>query len=230
MRLTGWKRRPPSPQISPYAGDKAPIPTDGNLGFEPVNLLAQRMAVGADFDRIWLDFGDESVINTWLKLVTQDYAKKLDAAIGTAILAEATDGGEAATAVGAIKQAAKALRDVGASVSWIALAADVMAEYLDIPTAEAPWWLAQSSNVDLSGESATVNNLRVFESPALPLGTVTAGDRRAATQYTPSGDPFKVRALEIEHGGIDVGVFGYHAELVNDPLGVVTVTVTPALP
>jgi len=39
-----------------------------------------------------------------------------------------------------------------------------------------------------------------------------------------------VRALEIEHGGIDVGVFGYHAELVNDPLGVVTVTVTPALP
>jgi HK97 family phage prohead protease len=230
MRLTGWKRVPPGPQISDYAGEKAPIPTDGALGFGPVNLLATRMAVGADFDRIWLDFGDESVINTWLRLVTQDYAKKLDAKIGTLILAEATDGGDAPTAIAAISLAARKLRDVGASVNWIALAADVMAEYLDIPTAEAPWWLASSSNVDLSGESATVNNLRVFESPALPLGTVTAGDRRAATQYTPKGDPFKVRAVDVADGGIDVGVFGYHAELINDPLGIVTVTVTPALP
>ena len=96
MRLTGWKRNVPGPVISPYAGDKAAIPTDGTLSFEPVNVVAHRHAVGADFDRIWLDFGDESVIRTWLQLVTQDYAKKLDAAIGALILTEATDGGDAA--------------------------------------------------------------------------------------------------------------------------------------
>jgi hypothetical protein len=226
MRLTGFKRIPPDPQISPYAGDKAPIPTDGSLRFEPVNVLAKRMAVGADFDRIWYDFGDESMINTWLRLVTQDYAKKLDAAIGTAILAEATQAGPAADVIGGVRLASKTLKQAGASVSFIALASDLFADYLDIPTAEAPWWLAQSSGVDLAGTNASVNNLRIFESPTLPDGTLTAGDKRAATQYTPKGDPFTVRAVDLANGGIDVGVFGYHAELINDPLGIVTVTVT----
>jgi len=226
MRLTGFKRIPPDPQIQPYAGEKAPIPTDGNLSFEPINLLAKRMAVGADFDRIWLDFGDESVINTWLRLVTQDYAKKLDAAIGTAILAEATQAGPAADVIAGVRLASQTLKRAGANVSFIALASDLFADYLDIPTAQAPWWLTGSSSVDLSGAGATVNNLRIFESPTLPDGTLTAGDKRAATQYTPRGDPFKVRAVDVSDGGIDVGVFGYHAELVNDPLGVVTVTVT----
>jgi len=226
MRLTGWKRTPPDPVISDYAGDKAPIPTDGNLRFEPINLLATRMAVGADFDRIWLDFGDESVINTWLQLVTLDYAKKLDAKIGAAILAEATQAGPAADVIAGVRLAAQTLKRAGANVSFIALASDLFADYLDIPTAEAPWWLTGSSAVDLAGTAGSVNNLRIFESPTLPDGTLTAGDKRAATQYTPRGDPFKVRAIDLANGGIDVGVFGYHAELINDPLGIVTVTVT----
>jgi hypothetical protein len=225
MTLTGWKRIPPGPVISPYAGNKAPIPTDGNLGFGPVQVTAHRHAVGADFDRIWTDFGDESVIRTWLQLVTQDYAVKLDAAIGAAILAEATDAGLAPDVISAVSLAAQTLKMAGASVSFIALASDLFAAYLGITTADAPWWLASSSAVDLSGQAASVNNLRIFESPTLPAGTVTAGDKRAATQYTPRGNPFTVRAIDLANGGIDVGVFGYSAELVNDPLGLVTVTV-----
>jgi len=231
MKLTGWKRTT-GPKISTYAGNKAAIPTDGTLGFGPVSVDAHRHAVGADFDRIWLDFGDESVITTWLRLVTQDYARKLDAAVGTLILAEATDAGTAPTVIAAVSLAAQTLKRAGASVSFIALASDVYAEYLGIKTADAPWWLAASSSVDLAGTGANVNNLRVFESPTLPDGTITAGDRRAATQYTPRGNPFTVRAIDLANGGIDVGVFGYSAELVNDPLGVVTVTVgtTPVVP
>lgn len=225
MKLTGWKRIPPGPVISDYAGNKAPIPTDGSLAFEPVDVAAHRHAVGADFDRIWIDFGDETVITTWLRLVTQDYAKKLDAAIGTLILAEATDGGYAADVITAINVAAQLLKYNGARTNFIAIASDLYAAYLDINSADAPWWLAASSNVDLSGATATVNNLRIFESPTLPDSTVTAGDRRAVTQYTPKGNPFTVRAIDLANGGIDAGVFGYSAELVNDPLGVVTVTV-----
>jgi HK97 family phage prohead protease len=226
MRLTGWKRLPAGPKISPYPGDKAPIPTDGTLGFEPVNLLAHRHAVGADFDRIWLDFGDESVMNTWLRLVTQDYAKKLDAAIGALVIAEATDGGAAADVIAAVSLASQKLKLAGANTNWIALATDLYAAYLGITSADAPWWLAQSSAVNLSGTSASVNNLNIFESPAVPAGTVIAGDRRAVTQYTPRGNPFTVRAVDLANGGIDAGVFGYSAEIVNDPLGVVSVTVT----
>ena len=227
MRLTGWKRVPPGPVISPYAGDKAAVPTDGNLRFEPVDVLAHRHAVAADFDRIWVDFGDESVINTWLRLVTQDYAAKLDQAIASIILAESTVAGPADDVIGGVRLAANTLKRNGARVSYIALASDLFADYLDIPAAEAPWWLTGSSNVDLAGNSGSVNNLSVFESPALLNGSIVAGDRRAVTQYTPRGNPFTIRAVDLAHGGVDVGVFGYSAELVNDPLGVVKVTVTP---
>ena len=225
MKLTGWKRIPPGPVISPYAGNKAPIPTDGTLGFGPVDVTAGRHAVGADFDRIWIDFGDETVISTWLRLVAQDYAKKLDAAIGALIVAEATDGGYSPDVISAVTVAAQKLKQAGASVNWIAIASDVYAQYLAITTADAPWWLAQSSSVDLSGQESNVNNLRIFESLALADGTIIAGDRRAATQYTPRGNPFTVRAVDLANGGIDAGVFGYSAELVNDPLGIVQVTV-----
>jgi hypothetical protein len=225
MRLTGWKRVPPGPQISPYAGDKAAVPTDGTLSFEPVDVLAHRHAVAADFDRIWIDFGDESVINTWLRLVSQDYAKKLDQAIASIVLAESTVAGPADDVIAGVRLAANTLKRNGANVSFIALASDLFADYLDIPTSEAPWWLTSSSGVDLAGNTASVNNLRVFESPALLNGSIVAGDRRAVTQYTPRGNPFTVRAVDLANGGIDVGVFGYSAELVNDPLGVVKVSV-----
>jgi HK97 family phage prohead protease len=230
MRLTGFKRVPPGPVISPYAGDKAPIPTDGALGFGPVDVTAHRHAVGADFDRIWMDFGDESVINTWLRLVSQDYAKKLDAAIGAAILAEATVvATPAVNVIEAVTVAAQTLKRAGASVSFVALASDLFGDYLSITTADAPWWLASTSAVDLAatpnGSNGNVNGIKIFESVALPDGTVTAGDRRAATQYTPRGNPFNVRAVDVADGGIDVGVFGYSAELINDPLGIVTVSV-----
>lgn len=229
MKLTGWKRIPPGPQISPYAGNKAPIPTSGALGFGPVTVDAVRHAVGADFDRVWIDFGDESVIRTWLALVTQDYAAKIDAALGDLIQAEATQvvaplGTEV---IGLVRAAARALRDNGARVSYIALAADLFADYLDIPTADAPWWLSQSSSVSLSGATASVNDLRVFESPDLADGTVLAGDRRAVTHYAPRGNPFTVRAVDLAKGGMDVAVFGYTADLVNDPLGIVSVTASP---
>ena len=226
MTLTGWKRIPPGPVISPYAGNKAAIPTDGTLGFGPVTVQAHRHAVGADFDRIWLDFGDESVMNTWLRLVSQDYAKKLDAAIGALVLAEATVvATPAANVIAAVGVAAQTLKKVGAKVNWIAIASDLYADYLSITSAEAPWWLASSSSVDLSGASASVNNLSIFESTEVPDGTVLAGDRRAVTQYTPRGNPFTVRAVDLANGGIDAGVFGYSAELVNDPLGIVSVPV-----
>jgi len=232
MKVVGWKRdTTKKPAIKPYAGNKAEIPTDNTLAYVPIETAAVRHAVGVDFDRIFLDFGNESIIQTWLRLVSQSYAQVLDTAIGTAVLGEATDGGFAPTMTSAVTLAARTLKRAGAKVSWVAVASDLWGDFLDIPAAEAPWWLAQSSSVDLAGgldanKTAQINTLpRVFESPALDPSTVVAGDRRAVTQYTPRGNPFQVRAVDLPRGGIDVAVFGYSAELVNDPLGIVQVTV-----
>ena len=65
----------------------------------------------------------------------------------------------------------------------------------------------------------------------VPAGTVLAGDRRCATQYTPRGNPFTVRAVDLPRGGLDLAVFGYSCEMLNDPLGVVSVEVSaPVVP
>lgn len=231
MKIVGFKRLPPDPVIQPYAGNKAPIPTDGKLQFGPVDVTAVRHAVGADFDRIFLDFGDESVITTWLQLVSQSYAKVLDDAIGAAVLAEATDGGNAPDFISGVSLAAQTLKKAGARASWIAVAADIYADFLNIKTADAPWWLTGSSSVSLGDQTANINSLpNIFESEEIPDGTIVAGDKRAVTQYTPRGNPFTVRAVDLPKGGLDVAVFGYSAELVNDPKGIVSVTVGAVTP
>jgi hypothetical protein len=224
MKIAGWKRTS-GPTIQPYAGNKAPIPTDGTLAFGPVTVDAVRHAVGADFDRMWVDFNDESIINTWLRLVIRSYADVLDDALAATILAEATDGGTAPDLIAAVTLAAQTLKLAGATVSYIAVSADLFGDLLNISAATAPWWLAQSSSVSLAGQTGNVNDLRIFESADLPAGTVVAGDRRAVTHYQPRGNPFTVRAVDLAKGGIDAAVFGYSADLVNDPLGVVKVTV-----
>ena len=224
MTVTGWKHVEPGPTIKPYAGNKAPIPTDATLSFAPITVTAQRHAVGADFDRVWLDFGDESVIRTWLQLVTESYAKVLDDLIGASVLGDATDAGTAADVMTAIDQACQALDDVGATVSWVAVAPDLWATYRATNSADAPWWLAGSSSFQ-GQDASTFGGQRIFRSAALDAGTVIAGDKRAVTQYTPRGNPFQVRAVDIANGGMDVGVFGYSAELVNDSRGIQQVSV-----
>ena len=230
MRVTGFKFVEPGPKILPYAGNKAAIPTDGTLSYAPVTVDAVRHAVGADFDRIWEDFGQQDVIATWLRLVTLSYAQVLNDLAYAAISGAATDGGTAPDVITAITVASQKLKTAGASVTFIAVAADLYGQWLAMPAAEVPWWLASSSSVNLSGQSSNVNNLNIFESPELPAGTVLAGDRKAVTQYVPRGNPFTVRAIDLAKGGTDVGVFGYSAELVNDARGIVEVTVPPALP
>ena len=230
MKVVGWKFVEPGPVILPYAGNKAAIPTDGTLSFEPVEVTAVRHALGADFDRIWEDFGVNDVIAIWLRKVSESYAQVLNDLAYTAISGAATDGGTATDVITAITTAAQKLKTAGASVTFIAIAADLYGQWLAMPTAEVPWWLPGSSSVNLSGQSSNVNNLQIFESPDLAAGTVLAGDRKAVTQYVPRGNPFTVRAVDLAKGGTDVGVFGYSAELVNDARGIVEVTVPPALP
>lgn len=236
MKVVGWKRdTSKNPTIKPYAGNKAEIPTDNTLAFVPTEETAARHAVGVDFDRIFLDFGDETVINTWLRLVSQSYAAVLDDLIGDLIVANASDGGTAPNMIAGVGVAARKLKQAGARVNWVAVASDLWDEFLNIPAAEAPWWLAASSSVDLAGDidankAANINTFpRVFENPAVPAGTIIAGDRRAATQYTPRGNPFTVRAVDLPRGGLDVAVFGYSCEMVNDNLGIVSVDVTPVV-
>lgn len=229
MKVFGWKWKT-RPTVAPYAGNKAAIPTN-TVAFGPAEADAKRHAGGWDVDNIFVYLGDGSLLQAIFAAAVQDYAMKQEAAISLAIVSEATE----ATAddfVGGLSAIANTLAASGARPSFIALAPDIWSDYLNLSASDAPWWLSSStaSSLNLTDGTSAAQDLRVFLDPNLNDGTMVGGDRRAVTHYSPRGNPFRAQALNIPNGGVDIGVFGFDAVLVNDARGIVAVTVGTVTP
>lgn len=229
MKVFGWKWGT-RPVVGPYAGNKAAIPS-GPVAFGPAEADAYRHAGGWDVDRIFVDLGDASLLSAILNAAAQDYALKLEAAIAAVLLAEAPPA-TAATLPEALAVVGSTLGAAGARPSFVAMSADLWAGYLNLSASDAPWWLtsANAAATDVVDGETGALGLRIFVDANLTDGTVLAGDRRSATHYEPRGNPFRVQAVNIPNGGVDIGVFGYAADLVNDSRGLVNVTVGPVIP
>ncbi|MGY4645891.1 hypothetical protein [Cellulomonas sp. URHB0016] len=226
-RVYGW-RWVTYPEVDDYAGNKTAIPS--NLAAtEPAEAPISRLAGGWDVDRIYVDLGDPGFLEAFFQAATRDYAMKTEAKVSAALQAEATDA-TATDLVGALGVIATSLSAVGATPSFIGVASDLWGDFLTITADAAPFWLASSTSVSLSGSEGTVSGMRFFVDPSLPAGHILGGDRNAATYFEASPAPLRVQAVNIPNGGIDIAVFGYQAVLVNDPRALVDVTVGPVLP
>lgn len=223
-KVHGW-RWVNKPEVGPWSGNKTEVPTNP-VATEPAEAPISRTAGGWDIDRIFFDLGDASFLTSFLAAATQDYAVKTEAEFAEDILAAATSAPASTSLTGALVLLARTLTMRGARLSTVGMAADVFAEYLEMPANEAPWWLARQGNVDLADGSTSAGGVDVTVIPSLPAGTVIAADRRAATYYEASPAPIRVQAVNVPLGGIDLGVYGYHATLVHDPTAIVTTTVT----
>jgi hypothetical protein len=228
MKVYGWKWGT-RPQVQTYAGNKAPIPS-GPVTFLPAEAPAVRHAGGWDVDNIFVYLGDGSMLRAILDAAVQDYAMKQEESISGQIQVDATDA-VADDFVGGLSVIANTLATSGARPSFVGIAADLWAGYLNLSASDAPWWLSASTanSLDLTAGTSAAQDLRVFLDPALPNGHMLGGDRRAVTFYQPRGNPFRVQAVNVPNGGVDIGVFGFSATLCNDARGLVDVTVgTPA--
>jgi hypothetical protein len=226
-RVYGW-RWVTYPVVGDYAGNKTPIPSN-TASTEPAEAPITRLAGGWDVDRIFVDLGDPGFLEAFFRAATRDVALKQEAKVSAALQAEASDA-TATDLVGALGVIATSLSGIGASPSFIGVASDLWGEFLSITADAAPFWLASSTSVSLSGSEGSVSGLRFFVDPNLPAGHILGGDRNAATYFEASPSPLRVQAVNIPNGGIDIAVFSYQAVLVNDPRGLVDVTVGPALP
>jgi hypothetical protein len=229
IKVHGWKWTT-RPVVGPYAGNKAPIPS-GPVGFGPAEADAVRHAGGWDVDNIFVYLGDGSLLRAILDAAAQDYAMKQEASISDAIQADATPA-IADDFVGGLSAIANGLAANGARPSFIALASDIWASYLNLSASDAPWWLSSStaSSLDLTAGTSAAQDLRVFLDPNLPAQHMVGGDRRAVTFYQPRGNPFRVQAVNVPNGGVDIGLFGFSATLVNDARGLVDCTVGTVIP
>ena len=225
MTINGWKWGT-RPVVGPYAGNKTPIPS-GPVTFGPATAAAVRHAGGWDVDRIFVDLGDSSLLTAILSAAAMDYGQKQEAYVSSTLQSEGTPITAAGFMAG-LQGIAAELSKIGARPSFIAASSDVWADYTGMKAADAPWWLSSTSSgsVNLTDGSAAAADLRVFVDPTLPPNTVVGGDRRAVTFYEPRGNPFRVQAVNIPNGGVDIGIFGYCAILVNDARGVIVADVT----
>ena len=229
LKVYGWKWGT-RPVVGPYAGNKTAIPSN-KIGFGPAEADATRHAGGWDVDNVYVYLGDGSLLTAILQAAAQDYALKQEAFLSDEIATAAT----AATAtdfVDGLNVIAGTLAGAGARPSFIGIASDLWGEYLSLSAADAPWWLNSTSagSVNLTDGTAAAADLRLFVDTELPAGHMLGGDRRAVTHYEPRGNPFRVQAENLPNGGVDIGVFGFDAVLVNDARGVVDVTVGTPLP
>jgi hypothetical protein len=235
MKMQGWKWQT-EPEVAPYAGNKAAIPTSP-ASIVPAEATAQRIAGGWDLDRIYVDF-NTGFLSAFQDAAVRDYKRKsqsyfidghaavtgppaVPAAEG--FLADAADLGTAPDLTSAINVLVSYLTGNGAQVSFLALASDVYADFLNMTGAEAPWWLQGQGTISFNG-TANVGGTAVVVDPTLAAGTVLGGDSDAVSLWETG--PINVQAVNLPNGGIDFALFGYWAQMVHDDDGLAKVTVS----
>lgn len=217
--LSGWKWNP-RPQGDQYAGDKAAIPSPA-IGIDPVSQGIHRFAGGHDFDRIFVDLGDSSVIESYFREQANDYAAWSNAHATVDLITAAGAPIENADPLALLVAVSTA---ISGGPTFIAMASDVAAGLMltnkTLPFLDGTLLLSGQGDVGGGG---------IFIGQELPAGTILAGRRESATFFEPAGSPLRVRAVDVAKGGEDAAVFGYCATLVRRPgaFAVGTTTVTP---
>lgn len=226
-KLTGW-RWATKPAVAPYPGNKTAVPS-ATIATEEVELAAERLAVGHDIDRIFVDFGEQEFFDAYYRAVNESYAKVSDDAVFADILTAAG----AAMTVGTVP--------TGVGRGW-AMVVDGALEVIS-NTNEAPTFALVNSalyrdmlltrNDDvlplLSAalgleEGDIFTQFKLMPWADVPAGQVLVGTRPAVTVHElGGGTPIRVDALDLVNGGVDHAAFGYYVTNVHDASGLVLV-------
>ncbi len=216
------------PTVGPYAGDKTEIPSS-TITTRPLEADVERTAGGWDIDRVFLDRGEPSIVEAIWTYALEDYLRKTEASALTTFLAAATAADGAASLPAALVNLGQTSSAQGSQVDFVGLAPDVWAQLATLTVDDLPWWMATGSGLNIGTATGQAGGISFFVNPLLPAGTVIAGDKRAATWFE-DNPPVRVNAVDLPRGGVDLGLFGYHAMLVNDPRSIFRTTVTAPAP
>lgn len=220
----GW-RWVSKPQVGDYAGNLTEVPSNV-IDTEVVEVKAQRLAGGHKLDRIYRDFNNIEVIESYFRNQAEDVARKLDAKALAAIVAAATvtapgtvsagkDKGMAAIVDGALGVIATENRPSFALVS--------PELYRDILLTNEDDKLA-FLNAGFGLEEGDFESFKIV--PAnIGVGKVIVGAKEGIKFFTPSPSPIKVEGLDVHHGGADLAVFTYYASLAENAAAIRSVTV-----
>lgn len=218
LTVTGWVWNA-RPIMADYAGAKAAIPSN-KVTTAAVTATAERKAWGLDVDRAYIDLGAPGFLADLFAMATDSYRNVTEAEVAAALIAAAT--ALTATDLEAwVLEAVGAAAALGSSLDFTVIASDVFNTFGSLSNAQVSWIVNNGdAGATLRGSNPAfvIAGVPIYLDPTLPAGTILGGDARAATFYEVS-PPVRVYAENIPNGGVDVGVFGYSALIINDPAG-----------
>ncbi|WP_217182608.1 HK97 family phage prohead protease [Streptomyces sp. AC495_CC817] len=212
------------PDVQTYEGNKKPVPSN-KPKTKPAEASVHRSAGGWDIDRIFVDLGDAAFLEAFWRAAVVDYKQDSETYAAGQLLAGATERPASTTLLRALGAMGADFAAIGASLDAIFIAPDLFEVYSALTQAEVPFWLANSTGISLRKQDATVGDLSIRTHPSLAAGQILGFDKRAAT-YFENTPPIRVNAVDLPKGGIDLGLFGYDAVLVNDPRAITKRQVT----
>jgi len=219
--IDGWKWTT-KPVVAAYSGDKTAVPSNA-AATDPSSTTAERLAGAHDHDRKFVDFKNTSYFESYYEAMTESYARLSDANALSSALTFATDiaapGYEGF--LGAIAAGVEALDDsTGAEATF------VVANKADL----IPWVLGLTASGIVPSDMLAligVNIDRLVTHSGMTAGHVLVGVSNAMDYYELPGSPIRVEAVDMVNGGVDTGVFGYHAEVLHDAEGLQDVVIDP---
>jgi hypothetical protein len=209
ITINAW-RWTTKPAVATWTGNKSAVPSN-SPATESYEVTATRLAGAHDIAREYRDFGNTSFFESYLRAMTESYAKLsdekcLDDLKGAATVVAATGAGVWDRIVDGIESV------IDTTVPTFAVVANNM--YRELLTTSNNDALAYL-NASIGLESGTAAGFTIVPSASLSDGEVLIGSRESATAYELPGSPVRVEGLDMVLGGIDIGMFGYYATVVN---------------
>jgi len=224
QKMQGW-RWVQTPGVFDYAGNLAEVGTNV-VTAESVDFAASRTASGHKVDRIHVDMPNPAFWDSFYKERANNYARLMDGKVlahllnvanHTAVVNATTDPWEKLI-IGAQNVLEFAVPD------FAIVGADLYRQLALTTEVDKLAFL----NASLGLEEGALNGFRIVGAPASAAtlnGKVIVGASASTTLYELPGGPIRVDALDVAHGGIDAGLYGYHALFTADKRGLVSVNV-----
>lgn len=217
-KAVGW-RFITTPEVDDYSGFPAEVPSNA-VDTEPVEVSAQRLAGGWKLNREFIDFNESAFITSFFRHATDDYARKVDlkvlsalslAASGSQIEGGAVPSGISVATARIVDGALHLLAD-DAVPTFAIVGSDLYRSMLLTPKDNVLAYLTSA----LGLEEGSLDGFTIVPSShASMTGRVIVGAREAATLFQLPGSPIRATALDVAHAGVDEAVYGYYALLLT---------------
>ena len=212
------------PVVDVVTGEKVAIPT-GPVVIGSQSLTVATYAGGNDASVQVIDWSSPAFLEEYFKAATEVYARKIETVFETALLAAATaiGAGPFTSLTGVIGNMIGRTAGKGLPGNFVLIVSgDVFGMMFSAMSTGGPgiWGIV----------NANFPTPPVIVAPFFPAGTVVGALTGAAISFQNQGAPVRLRAVDVNLLGVDLGVYGYFAAGVLYSTGLWKATMTVPAP